>query len=181
MARIKPNPEVIENRSQAEGALAEMAALDRKIGAIETEMQEAIDLAKKKAAQAAAPMLARRKDLADALAVFAKLNRQSLFGKLKSADLGFGVIGFRISTRLVQLKGVTVAMTLEKLKQFGFTEAVRTKEEPDKDVMSGWPDERLETVGMKRQQSDTFFIEIKKDEVPQGNAAAVKPALAKVG
>ena len=31
----------------------------------------------------------------------------------------------------------------------------------------GWPDERLELVGLKRQQSDTFFIEIKKEEVPE--------------
>jgi phage host-nuclease inhibitor protein Gam len=172
MARIKPNPHIIEDRSQAEGALAEMAALDRKLSGIETDMQETIDHAKKKAAQAAAPLIARRKDLADALAVFAKLNRQTLFpGKAKSVDLGFGTIGFRLSTRLQQLKGVTVAMTLEKLKQFGFTEAIRIKEEPDKDVMSGWPDERLETVGLKRQQTDSFFIEIRKDDVPEGAVA----------
>lgn len=171
MARIKPTPEVIENRAQAEGVLAEMAALDRKISVIETEMQEAIDMAKKKAAQAAAPLASRRKTLADALAVFAKLNRQDLFGKLKSVDLGFGVIGFRLSTKLVQLKGVTVEMTLEKLHQYGFTDAIRTKEEPNKEAMLGWPDERLETVGLKRQQTDAFFIEIKKDEVPQGAAA----------
>lgn len=171
MARIKPTPEVIENRAQAEGALAEMAALDRKISGIEVEMQESIDLAKKKAAQAAAPLATRRKALADALAVFAKLNRADLFGKLKSVDLGFGVIGFRLSTKLTQLKGVTVEMTLEKLHQYGFMDAIRIKEEPNKEAMLGWPDERLETVGLKRQQTDAFFIEIKKDEVPQGAAA----------
>lgn len=171
MARIKPTPEVIENRAQAEGALAEMAALDRKISGIEVEMQESIDLAKKKAAQAAAPLATRRKALADALAVFAKLNRADLFGKLKSVDLGFGVIGFRLSTKLTQLKGVTVEMTLEKLHQYGFMDAIRIKEEPNKEAMLGWPDERLETVGLKRQQTDAFFIEIKKDEVPQGEAA----------
>lgn len=181
MARIKPDPHVIVDRAQAEGALAEMAALDRKIGAVEGEMQETIDLAKKKAAQAAAPMLARRKALADALAVYAKLNRQELLGKLKSVDMGFGTIGFRLSTKLVQIKGVTVEMTLEKLHQFGFKDAIRVKEEPNKEVMMGWPDERLETVGVKRQQSDTFFIEIKKDEVPQGASEAAKSTLAKVG
>ncbi len=35
MARIKPDPHVVENRAQCEGALAEMAALDRKLSAIE--------------------------------------------------------------------------------------------------------------------------------------------------
>lgn len=168
MSRIKPNPEVIENRAQAEGALAEMAALDRKLCGIENEMQDAIDTAKKQAAQVAAPLNVRRKALADALAVYAKLNRQDLFGKLKSVDLGFGVLGFRLSTKLVQLKGVTVEMTLEKLRQYGFVDAIRTKEEPNKEAMLGWPDERLETVGLKRQQTDAFFIEIKKEDVPQG-------------
>ena len=28
------------------------------------------------------------------------------------------------------------------------------------------PDERLELVGLKRQQTDTFFIEITQDDVP---------------
>lgn len=172
MARIKPDPHVVVDRAQAEGALAEMAALDRKIGAIEAEMQSAIDAAKAKAAQAAAPLGARRKALADALAVYAKLNRQDLFGKLKSVDLGFGVIGFRLSTKLVQIKGVTIEMTLEKLHQFGFKDAIRIKEEPNKEAMLGWPDERLETVGLKRQATDAFFIEIKKDSVPEGQALA---------
>ena len=48
MARIKPDPHVVENRAQCEGALAEMAALDRKLSAIENEMRETVDGAKAK-------------------------------------------------------------------------------------------------------------------------------------
>ena len=80
-------------------------------------------------------MQARRKELSDAVTVYGKLNRQELFIKSKSLDLGFGVIGFRASTKIVQMRGVTAEMTL--------------------------------LVGLKRQQSDTFFIEIKKEEVPE--------------
>ncbi len=166
-ARIKPNPYVVADRSQAEGALAEMASLDRKLAGIETAMQENIDNAKAVASQEANPLLARRKELADALAVYAKLNRQELFAKAKSLDMGFGIIGFRVSTRISQLRGVTVEMTLEKLHQYGLSDGIRTKEEINKDAAMGWPDERLELVGLKRQLLDTFFIEIKKDAVPQ--------------
>lgn len=166
-ARIKPNPYVVADRSQAEGALAEMASLDRKLAGIETVMQENIDNAKAVASQEANPLLARRKELADALAVYAKLNRQELFAKAKSLDMGFGIIGFRASTRISQLRGVTVEMTLEKLHQYGLSDGIRTKEEINKDAAMGWPDERLELVGLKRQLLDTFFIEIKKDAVPQ--------------
>lgn len=171
MARIKPDPMVVADRAQAEAALAAMAGLDRRIGEVEASMQEDIDLAKSRASQAAAPLLARRKELADAVAVYAKLNRQELFAKAKSLDLGFGVIGFRASTRIAQIRGITAEMTLEKLRQFNFTDGIRIKEELNKDAALGWPDERLELVGLQRQQRDTFFIEIKKEEVPEGGAS----------
>lgn len=167
MAKIKPDPMVVADRAQAEGALAEMAALDRKIGVIEADMQESIDLAKAQASQKANPLLARRKELADAVAIYAKLNRQELFTKGKSLDMGFGIIGFRASTRIAQIRGITAEMTLEKLRQYNFTEGIRIKEEINKDAALGWPDERLELVGMKRQMLDTFYIEIKKDAVPE--------------
>lgn len=169
--RIKPDPHVVEDRAQAECALAEIAALDRKLDGIATDMQETIDLAKARASQEANPLIARRKELADAVAVFAKLNRQTLFAKAKSVDLGFGTIGFRASTRIVQIRGVTVEMTLERLHQYNLVDGIRTKEEINKDTALGWPDERLELVGMRRQQIDSFFIEIKKDQLPQEGAA----------
>ncbi len=166
MAKIKPDPMVVADRAQAEGALAEMAALDRKIGVIEAAMQESIDLAKAQASQQANPLIARRKELADAVAVYAKLNRQELFAKAKSLDMGFGIIGFRASTRIAQIRGVTAEMTLEKLRQYNLADGIRIKEEINKDAALGWPDERLELVGLKRQTLDTFYIEIKKDAVP---------------
>lgn len=168
MARIKPDPHVVEDRAQAECALAEMAALDRKLAGIESAMQEAIDTAKATASQQATPLIARRKELADAVAVYAKLNRQELFAKVKTLDMGFGVIGFRASTRISQVRGVTAEMTLEKLRQYGLSEGIRIKEEINKDTCMGWPDERLELVGLARKMLDTFFIEIKKDAVPEG-------------
>lgn len=168
MARIKPDPYVIADRAQAEGALAEMAALDRKLAGIESAMQEVIDTAKATASQQANPLLARRKELADAIAVFAKLNRQELFAKAKSLDMGFGIIGFRASTRISQVRGITAEMTLEKLHQYNLADGIRVKEEINKEACLGWPDERLELVGLVRKILDTFFIEIKKDGVPQG-------------
>lgn len=166
MTHIKPDPHIVADRAQCEGALAEMAAIDRKLSTIENEMREAIDAAKSKAGQLAGPLQARRKELADAVAIFAKLNRQELFSKSKSLDMGFGVIGFRASTRIVQLRGVTAEMTLERLHQYNLADGIRVKEEINKDAALGWPDERLELVGLKRQQTDTFFIEISRDDVP---------------
>ena len=101
------------------------------------------------------------------MTVYGKLNRQALFPKSKSLDLGFGVIGFRASTKIVQVRGVTAEMTLERMHQYHLADGIRLKEEINKEAALGWPDERLELVGLKRQQADTFFIEINKEKVPE--------------
>lgn len=163
--RTKPTPEIVANLPQAEGALAEMAAIDRKLVVIEADMNTAIDTAKTHARREGEPLLERRKALANAVGTFAALNKSELFARQRSLDLAFGVIGFRQSAQLAQQTRITAAMTLEKLREYGFTDAIRTKDEVNKEAMAGWPDERLELVGMKRRHMDTFFIEIKAEEV----------------
>ena len=167
MARSKPNPHIVESREQAEGTMAEIAALDRKLAALTVAMNKELDAAKEKAAQAAAPLAARRKELESGLAVFAVLNRKELFPDgAKSLDLGFGVVGFRASTKIVQQNNISADMTLERLRKFKFMEGIRIKEEINKDAMTAWTDEKLETVGLRRQKSDGFFLEVKKDPLP---------------
>mgnify|MGYP005767867623 CR=1 FL=1 len=167
MARSKPNPHIVASREQAEGTMAEIAALDRKLTALTVSMNKEFDAAKEKAAQAAAPLAARRKELECGLAVFATLNRKELFPDgAKSLDLGFGTIGFRCSTKIVQQNNITSEMTLERLHQFDFLDGIRTKEEINKDAMTTWTDEKLGTVGLRRQKSDGFFVEVKEDTVP---------------
>ena len=167
MARSKPNPHIVESREQAEGTMAELAAIARKLDGVAVSMNTDIDAAKAKAASAAAPLEARKKELENGLAVYARMNKAALFPKdSKSIDLGFGIMGFRASTKIVQQNGVTAEMSLERLHEFDFTQGIRTKEEINKENMAGWPDERLEIVGLRRQKSDGFFIEVKKDAVP---------------
>lgn len=167
MARSKPNPHIVESREQAEGTMAEIAALDRKLSALTVAMNKELDAAKEKAAQAAAPLAARRKELECGLAVFATLNRKELFPDgAKSLDLGFGTIGFRFSTKIVQQNNITSEMTLERLLKFKFMEGIRTKMEINKDAMTDWTEEKLETVGLRRQKSDGFFVDVKEDPLP---------------
>ena len=100
MARIKPEPTIAANLDDAARMVAEIGAIDRKLDLIEAGMQEKIDDAKTIAAQTAKPLQERRKILSDAVGTFAILNKGELFTKAKSLDLGFGVIGFRLSTSI---------------------------------------------------------------------------------
>jgi len=56
-------------------------------------------------------------------------------------------------------------MVLGKLKQLGYTNAVRTKQTVDKDELATWPDERLQTIDVTRIEKDTFWYETKEEEI----------------
>ncbi len=169
MGRIKPSPMIVADIKQVEGALAEIAVLDRKLGAIENSLNESIDAAKQRARDESTALLAQRKELADAIGTYAVMNKSELFRGRKSLDLAFGIIGFRQSTQLVQLNKVTKEMTLEKLLEYNFSDGIRIKTEINKEGMMNWPDERLQLVGMKRRQLDAFFIEVKTEDITNTN------------
>ncbi|MGE4552908.1 MAG: host-nuclease inhibitor Gam family protein [Desulfovibrionaceae bacterium] len=163
--RIKPTAVIIGDLTQADGALAELAAFDRELSAIDQAMNQAIDAAKAEAKAKAEPLLARCKVLEAALATFGNLNKAELFGGARrSQELTFGVIGFRRSTRLKPKGRGAWKVILERIKELGLS-AVRIKEEVDKDALAGWPDERLEAVGVVREQADEFYVELKREEV----------------
>lgn len=166
--RIKPAAVALSDIKQVEGSLAEMASIERKLGEIARSMNEEIDAAKKRAEQASVSLQARHKELAGAIKVFAVLNEATVFPKdKKSLDLAFGVIGFQASTEIVQMDNIKAETTLEKLHDFGFTEAINTKETILKSAMVNWSDEKLQSVGLKRRKSNTFYLEVKSEHLPQ--------------
>ena len=168
MARHKPDPLIVANLEEATAAVGEIAALDRNIQAVEADMQAEIDVAKARARARAEGLQARRKELADAVGVFAKLNKDTLFRDVRTLDLGYGKIGFRLSNPSIVLdRGVTEAMSLAKLHELGLTDGIRVREELARDVLLGWPDERLALAGVKRRQRDTFFIETAREKLPE--------------
>lgn len=165
MSRIKPTPHIVGDLKQVEGALAEMAQIDRKLSEIENSLNDTIDSAKDRAQSESDPLLTRRKELANAVGTFATMQRAELFKEKKSLDLAFGTIGFRQSTQIVQINKITKEMTLEKLSEYNFSDGLRVKFDINKEAMASWPDERLQLVGLKRRQLDAFFIEIKAEDI----------------
>ena len=143
----------------------ELAELTRKTRAITDDLNANIDGLKEAAKAEAAPLETRKKEISDALAVFLKMNREMLPKDKKTLELAFGFMGFRASSAISQMRGVTAEMSLERLKNGGFAEGIRVKEELDKDTLRGWPDERLALVGLTRVLKDTFFVELKEENL----------------
>ena len=159
----------IRDLSEADEALAEIAEIDRAIEAANHQLNEDIDSLKKETQAEIEPILQRKEILGAGLANFAELNKGDLFKDRKSRELGFGVIGFRKSTSLALLRKLcsTWKEVLGKLREYGFRDAIRVKEEPDKEAMSEWPKERLELVGVQRVEKDEFFYEISQEKLAE--------------
>ena len=161
--RSKPAVYVIGDLAGAALALERLAALDRRIKAIEADMNTAIDEAKALAAAESVQAKAEIREKEAALAAFSQTQKAELFGKKKSREFPHGFIGFRKSTALKALPKIKMEVVLEKLKGLSFCEAIKTRESVNKEAMREWPEERLQSVGMQRVTKDEFFIELKQE------------------
>jgi phage host-nuclease inhibitor protein Gam len=170
--RSKPQPLIIADMLQADEALRQLGEIHREQRLIEDGAQEQIDQLKAAAKAQLEPLAANRKRLEDALAVFATQNKAEHFGDVRnrSQALVFGTIGFRRTTSLRLKAKRTWAMVLQRLHDLGFKEGIRTKAEVDKDALRGWPEGKLEDVGVIRETTDEFFLELNLEEVA-GKAA----------
>lgn len=156
---------LLKDIQQAEGALAEMSAISRKLSLIEGAMNEEIDDAKARAQQESSPLFSRYAELEKAVKAFGTLNKSRLFADRKSLDLAFGTIAFRQSTRISLQHRVTEGMALQKLHEFGLSDGIRVKEELDRAAMMDWPDSKLEMVGMKRRTVESISVDVKAEEL----------------
>lgn len=167
--RTKPQPLIINDLNQADEALRQLAEIAREQAAIESGLNEQIDELKAAAKRQMGPLADDRKRLEDALGVFGTLKKGELFGEQRgrSVELAFGTLGFRRATALRLLAKHTWAMVLGRIQGLGLTDGLRTKVEVDKEALRGWPEERLETIGVRRETADEFYIELKQEELPQ--------------
>lgn len=165
--RSKPQPLIIASIEQADEALRQIGEIYREQRVLEDGAQAQIDQIKAVAKAQLEPLASSRKRLEDALAVFATQNKSELFGEVRgrSQALVFGTIGFRRVTALRLRAKHTWAMVLQRLHDLAFTDGIRTKAEVDKEALRGWPEGKLEDVGVIRETADEFFLELNLEEV----------------
>ena len=85
--------------------------------------------------------------------------KASFLNLLKTINLSYGNIGFRLSTKVSVKK-----TTLELLKKL-FPQGLRIKEEIDKEELKTWDDSQLAQVDAAKVEQDTFFYEVNREEV----------------
>lgn len=166
MSRKKPqNLYPVKDLTEANTVLAEIGALKRQIEQINAGLADDVDRLKADAEAKTAPLAARMSCLENGLLAFAEYNKDELFAGRRSRELTFGTLGYRRSSEIAAQPKHTMAMVLGKLEELGFEEAIRINKSVNKDTMRTWPDERLELVGARRVEKDSFWYELKEVEV----------------
>lgn len=166
MARRKPkNLYPIKDVAEANRVLGEVASLKRQLDGIDNKLNDDIDRLKVESESHAAPLHSRLDSLENGLLAFAEHNKEDLFVGKRSKALDFGSLGYRKSSEIKPKPKHTLAMILGKIKELGFSAGVRISEAVNKDELRTWPDERLELVGARRVEKDTFWYEINEQKL----------------
>jgi phage host-nuclease inhibitor protein Gam len=150
----------IKSLDDANLALAEIGRLTMQLEAIDGKAAEKIGKIKEEAAKKGEEARNRIKDIENALTLFAEYNKGELFKDKKTIPLSYGIIGYRLSTK-ISIKH----STLELLKKLFGGKGVRIKEEVDKEQLKDWDDADLAQVDAAKVTKDTFFYEVNRDEI----------------
>lgn len=167
MKRVKPVPQIpaISTLEDADAILAEIAASRRAIDLAELSFKESVADLKARCAQECEPHRQRITEREQILVQFAQTRREELFRTRKSLALDFGTIGFRSSTSVKPLNRKYTWERILTLIQDRGLDAVRIKQEVDKDKLRALPADMLAEVGCKLAQSDDFFYELNEAEL----------------
>lgn len=165
--RIKVNPQgvVISNLTEADAALSRLAELRRELAILEAGLNEAIDALKRSIALESAPYIEQVQMLETGLMVYANYYKAELFNEKRSRELDHGIIGWRLSSEIKPQPKWDWTMVLGRLKDLKMDEGIRVKEDVNREALREWPEERLQIVGARRIQKDTFFLELKQEEI----------------
>ncbi|MCL2297780.1 MAG: host-nuclease inhibitor Gam family protein [Proteobacteria bacterium] len=163
MARQKITETQFKSYDDVDNALKEIGGIQRELAMIEAEQNAAIDDIKAGAKEQAAPLAERIKALETAMKEFCDSNRAD-FLKVKTKELTFGSVGYRLSTKVVIKK---VADCVQAMKDLDLWQFIRIKEEPDKEALKDLDDETMATIGAALKVENIFGYVLKQEEIKE--------------
>lgn len=130
-----PAMQAPQTREEAAAALARLGAIERAGARIEQNLNEEIAALKTVAEAEAAPLLDEGAAVFAGLQAWCAANRAALTdgGKVKSADLGSGTIGWRLAPAKVTLREIETVIA--RIKELKLGQFLRTKDEVNKEAM----------------------------------------------
>lgn len=158
MARKKVLSEpTLRGWTEVDGALRDIRECRHTLAELAIERDRRIDSVKDEYAKNALPLQNRVKRLEGEVKEYVDAHRAELTGK--SRALNFGIVGYRLSSKLVLAAG-KAAEAIAVLKAMGKGELVKTTETLDREALKKQPQSVLEQVGAYVKVSDEFYYDV---------------------
>lgn len=169
-ARTRFNDCMLQGWDEVDQHLEQLVDVERQVAELEAQANEQIDQIKRSLAEHAEPLLATKQKLQMEVEQYLVANKGE-FKAVRSRELNFGVVGFRLSSKIAFAAKAKVATVLDLLRKQGLTGCIITKEQPDKKALAKLDDETLAKVACKRTVEDTPWIELKRVSAAEAAAA----------
>ena len=148
MARKRMEDPSLKSWDEVNAALKLIRDNEIELELIEADMGKKIADIKEQAAEQAVPY---RDDIK-------KLELQ-----VKSREMDFGKVGFRMSTKLMLPK--QVEKVIKTLKKYGMGDCITVKESVNKDILKTYDEKTILSVGETLKKEDTFWYETNREEL----------------
>jgi phage host-nuclease inhibitor protein Gam len=153
--------------NEVDNALRRMGEIDIRLAKLEGEMTLKVNEIKAEYDVKAEGLRVQRKALEEQITLFAEFRKEE-FAKIRSKDLTFGVVAYRIVSKVVvKSKAATVA-ALEALHLDSYLRVIK---EPDKEAMTGLDAGTLAKVGASLKTEDKLRIEPNIERIKEKDAA----------
>lgn len=149
---------VAQSMAEASAMVSRIGLLQRERQRIEAAMNDRLASIKEEHEAEALPLAQEIDRLTHAVQGWAMAHRDELTkgGKVKSAALAAGEIGWRTSPPKVVVRGAEAVM--DTLRRLGLSRFIRTKEELNKEAILNEPAAIAGVPGLKIEQQETFFV-----------------------
>ena len=166
MARVRMPDHVLNSWDDVNLCLAEIGECQRKVEAIESEMQRAIDDAKLTAGINAEPYTQRIAKLELQIKGYVDEHSDDM-GKKKTMSLQFGQTGYRKSTKVILPKAeAKIAAIVKALRVRGMSDCiVSPPPKVNKDALKKYPADDILAVGANIKVDDVFWYAVDRESL----------------
>lgn len=161
------NPSKYSDWNDVDQGLRRMGEIDIRLTRLEGEMTIKINAIRAEYDAKAEGLKAERKTIEDQIGLFADARKEE-FAKVRSKELTFGTVAYRIIHKvLIRNKAATIAA----LEALGLDSYLRIIKEPDKEAMTGLDAGTLAKVGASLKTDDKLRIEPNLERIADKDAA----------
>ena len=158
----------LNNIEDVDEALRSMGDYDRRIEAIQADLELRINEARSEAAAMMEPLTTARKGLETQVGLYAKA-RVREFDKVRTRVLNFGEFGFRRSTSVhCPSSPDAVADVVRALREHKMTDCIKvTPDGISRETLRTYEASKVQAVGCQLVSKDTFFCAPKREELAE--------------